>query len=619
MPYKVAVQNEKHAALSDVLSKATENAQDGQTLGLTQGLNLYDAPETRINAVDAPTPDQAKAALDFVKQTMDQQLGAGTADRVLGRAALKDPNKIEVGELKAVSEQFQVELDALAEQLATPNNPVVQKWNAAANSGVVPESKDPQMDMQALLADEAVEWKVATSGSGGALIATLPNGTGAVVKIEGQEGVAKAGALSTALTGAFGGPGGYEVAAVTNESQNAAGKAALTAKVEAMKVENADNPSAMHHLNKHTASLAQDDVGVAKMNFVSGTQLNKLGLQDKLALLQTGQLAKEIGRAAALCPVIGLVDHAAPKETGLPTNLSNFLINEETGKIAPIDFDAKDLANGQHGAPKAGEGVQKLLELATEASQSRQSFENVVARMTEDYFSEVPNGTELAGALSSLSAVGNNEGLFSDVERKAVKTMISNDLGRQQAVGLLQGAVEGLQYLQQNEQNIKEGLAAANMGDPANLEKGFEAVRNVDFAKMRQDMERFSQGQSNKRSVRDMLQSAGSSIKQTVTEKLGIDAKSKLERAEKQLARRQDHVENLKERRTDLTQQLSSQNLSMEDRADLTKAAAKVDSALARNQAKVNKGQLDVAKLTMKAAHQGQSGGAKKGVAAAVG
>lgn len=620
MSFKVVTAKEEVTALSDILSKFTENAQDAQTLSLERAENRFSgASETFVKSEDAPGPEAAKAALDFVKQTMDQQLGAGTADRILGQAPLKDPSKIDVGELKAIGAQYQLELDGLQQQLATPNNALVQKWNAAATSGANPAPKGAQENMEALLADPNVQWKVATSGSGGALIATKPDGTGAVVKIEAQDGVQKAGALSAALTGAFAGPGGYEVAAVTDESANNLGKAALTAKVEAMKQDNAGNEKAMLHLNKHTASLAKDDTGIAKMNFVSGTQLNKLGLQDKLALLQTGQLAKEIGRAAALCPAVGLVDHAAPKEAGLPTNMSNFMMNEETGKIAPIDFDAKPLKNGNFGAPRAGEGMQKLMELVQTASQSKANFERVVNLMTEDFMSGGER-TELAGAISALSPSGNNEGLFSDVERKAVATLMTPEIARQQAVGLLQGAVEGLEYLQQNEQHIKTELAAVNMGDPDNLEVGFAAVQDGNFAKMRQDLDGFAQGQehSTRRSVRDMLQSAKQSVKQTVTEKLGIDAQSKLERAERQLARRQEHVDNLKERRADLTQQLSAQNLSLEDRAELKNAAAKVDKALARNQSKVNAGQLDVAKLTLKAAHQAQGGAGKKGVAAAV-
>ncbi|MEN3943374.1 hypothetical protein WJU23_18885 [Prosthecobacter sp. SYSU 5D2] len=58
-----------------------------------------------------------------------------------------------------------------------------------------------------------------------------------------------------------------------------------------------------------------------------------------------------------------------------------------------------------------------------------------------------------------------------------------------------------------------------------------------------------------KTSVRDMLKSAASSLKNTIKEKLGLDDQSKLERMEKQLAKRENHVADLEKRKAavDLT------------------------------------------------------------------
>ncbi|MBK8041101.1 MAG: hypothetical protein IPK22_28800 [Verrucomicrobiaceae bacterium] len=487
MPYKTPTENEKSAALSDVLPKFTENALDNQVLALTHGTNLYDAKETRIDAVDAPQPDQALAALDFIRKTMDQQMGVGTADRILSRVSLKNPNQIDVGELKAIGQAYALELDVLRQQLEDPNNAVAQKWAAAANGQAVPAAKGAAESLQELLENPDVEWKVSTSGSGGALLAVTPDKKGAVVKIEEKSAVQKASALSSALANGFSAGGGaYEVAEVADESENVAAKQLLQEKVEQLKVDNADNPAALRHLENHAKQLNNNDIGVGKMKFVSGVQLNKLPLPDKLALLQNGQLAHEIGKAAVLCPVAGLADHAAPGVTGLPTNMSNFMINEETGKIAPIDFDAKDLDNGNYGVKQAGAGVKKLAELASKACHSAADFDQVVSGMMQAF--DGGTNSEVADAMGALSPNGNNEGLFSDVERKAVAPLMNEEIAKKQAVAMLSGVIDGLAYLQEHQKTIQEGLAAAGMGDPDELDEGFQAVKGMDFPEMRQEM-----------------------------------------------------------------------------------------------------------------------------------
>ncbi|MEN3943373.1 hypothetical protein WJU23_18880 [Prosthecobacter sp. SYSU 5D2] len=65
-----------------------------------------------------------------------------------------------------------------------------------------------------------------------------------------------------------------------------------------------------------------------------------------------------------------------------------------------------------------------------------------------------------------------------------------------------------------------------------------------------------------KTSVRDMLKTAASSLKNTIKEKLGLDDQSKLERMEKQLAKRENHGADLEKRKADVDRALADPNVA---------------------------------------------------------
>jgi hypothetical protein len=345
-----------------------------------------------------------------------------------------------------------------------------------------------------------VTWKVSESGSGGALLAIKPDGTGALIKIEGQEGAQKAVALSNVMKKAFAGGGGaFEVAGVSMETDNQRGLKALASKLKDMG-KSTDDPLVKKAIEKHLENLAKgadQGLGVSKMDFVAGDQLNKLPLNDKAALLQTGQLANELGKAIVLCPMAGLCDHGAPNIPGqsLPTNLSNFMIDGETGRLAPIDFDTKDV-DGHYGVARAADGVDALAQFVQSASASQVGFDAAVNQMLQD--GEDGQRTPLADAMKALTnPQGPVEGLISETEYKAVAAVVDDPaIKRKQAVELLKGVVDGLDYTKQNAATMKAGFVQAGHGmTAADMDRVTTTLGGLDLNQMKQNLGAFSTAQ----------------------------------------------------------------------------------------------------------------------------
>ena len=500
MPFQTRTEHKDRVAFSDILDSFAQERANKQPLTLKQVPGGHDVLDVHSSGLlgrkKADTAEQ-RAAFDLIKQAMDQQLGPGTADRLFREAGMEDREHITLGELQAVGQSFNQVQDAFRQQAADLTRPSLQTWTAAAATGVPGASRGAVQNLEDLLANETVTWNVSQSGSGGTLIARLPDGTGAVVKIESQEAVTKAGLLSQVLNQAYGAGGGvYEVATVTNESSNDAAKTALQQKVAEMRQQAGLPSNAADFLDKHTAALSRQDVGIGKMNFVAGIQLNNLPLDDKMALLQSGQLAKELGKAAVICPMVGLADHASASTDYyiVPTNLSNFLVDPATAKLTPIDFDTKDLPGGRYGVNGSGEGVKALTDLVERATLSQADFDRVVTTMVNEY-KEGGNRTPLCATMNSLNPNGEHEGLFSTPQGRAVGPLLTDELLRQQAIEMLKGTIDGLEYLQQNENHIRTGMAAIpNAGQPADQDKAFAAVAGKDFAAMRQNVTSLAEG-----------------------------------------------------------------------------------------------------------------------------
>lgn len=514
MPYTTNEARKDNVSFSGILDALKEdrlNTQTDKTLRLNReadgSMNLKQHTGfSRFFGGDAVKQDRAQkeqGAAELIAKGLDNELGPGAGKELLQQAGVVD-NKITGPKLEVLERLHEERLREIQTRVATPERDTVAKWRNAADNGQPGPPKAAQGSMQELLNNPNITWKVSESGSGGALIGITGDRQGVIIKIEGLEGAEKATALSETMNRAFPNGSAFEVAHVTNETQNQAGLTALKTKLEALK-DTARDPLVKQTLEKHLNNLNNaDGFGVSKMGFVAGEQLNKLSMDDRVAMLQSGGLAKELGKAAVVCPMAGLKDHAAPCNDylALPTNMSNFMVDGNTGKLAPIDFDTDPVGlapgtnNMVYGVRNSASGVESLSTFVAQATASQEAFDQAVTAMVRD----CADGHQRTPLSNVMQALANPdapmEGLFTPNEGKAVGAVVTQDaFRRQQAVALLGGVAEGLEYVQQNEPTIRQGFAHAGHGmSAADMDRVHTAVHGVNFQAMKQNIQSLAAG-----------------------------------------------------------------------------------------------------------------------------
>jgi hypothetical protein len=441
-----------------------------------------------------------QAAVDIIKLGIDNRLGPGAGSEVFRLAGVNEAS-ISGRQFEAVMNRYNEYAEQLKAALVNGDRANVNQWKNAAANPVPDPSKALPGELQNLLKDSQIKWKLSDSGMGGALIGVKANGQGVVVKIEDSQATQKAALLSSLMKQALPpGSGAFEVAGVTDETMNQAGVAALKEKLTQLSKEFAKDPDKVDVLKKHQKLLESGkDLGVTKMDFVAGTQLNKLTLDDRAAMLQSGVVARELGKAAAICPVMGLCDHASPTGSGLPTNLSNFMMDSNTGKLAPIDFDIKPSKDfpGTFRADSAVNGVEELTTYLQAATASQEAFNAAVNDLVEDA-KMGSERTPLCNCLMGLTQPeGNVEGLFSPKENEAVQNLVNNQaLQRQLAVDLLKGAAEGLQCVKENQATINQAMASTeHVLNAAETEKLAAVLGGADFQAIQQNLDSLARDQ----------------------------------------------------------------------------------------------------------------------------
>lgn len=492
MPYNFSDVIKEKQSFTSMMSRLNAETSSGEVLRMTSTGEGRDK-QYQIKADATPaTANQSELLAATLKAAIDRQLGPGSGAEVFARANLNNGGQLRGTDLQALNTQFNALAQEVRQNLGNPDRPRVAGWREAGNAAPA-NSKAATESLQELAQDPNVQWRVSESGGTGALIAIKPDGNGVVIKIEPVDAVQQSVQASNALQAAYGGDNGaFEAAPVSDETHNAAGKQALRQKLQSM-ADTTPDARKREILLDHIANLDANDgaTGVSKMGFVNGTQVNNLSLDDKVALLQTGQMARELGKMAVLCPQAQLGDHAGPmneERANATTNLSNFMLAQQGAKLAPIDLDIK------HGTAGVATGVEDLAALVQEATASRQGFENVVNKLVADAGGAGAPQTPLADCMKALTnPAANVEGLFSEQELVAVDGVVNTDaMRRQQATALLEGVIDGFDYSQQNAQRMNDGLAGPNGLSGADMGRIQTANDSIDVAQARQQLEHYS-------------------------------------------------------------------------------------------------------------------------------
>lgn len=173
-----------------------------------------------------------------------------------------------------------------------------------------------------------------------------------------------------------------------------------------------------------------------------------LPLNDKVAMLQNGVVAEQLGKATIYGQLAGICDHVAITDGGT-NNLSNFMIGPKTGKLAPIDIDTKNINVEETnkspfcGVKGAGGALKDLAGFVKDASASPEALAVAISNMVKEQQSMVTAKTLRQNPLAMLTVPDGEEGLIkpSTAESRLLKeTRIEGTAGyldaRQDLIGI---------------------------------------------------------------------------------------------------------------------------------------------------------------------------------------
>ncbi|MBL9183090.1 MAG: hypothetical protein JNN17_13200 [Verrucomicrobiaceae bacterium] len=452
-------------------------------------------------------------AVQLVYDSLQREVGQHAAELLWDRNKMEN-GRVTVGQIKDLHDSVKNFHQAQAVIRGQMND-----WDQRRQQNAIPLAA-PSLD--ALTAAPVAQLKVSAQGSGGAIL--TPSG---VAKVE-----------HSAM-----GRGAYETAQVAAEAfgMNSpdcplqftpvalyTDPASLQAAHQTLSAFKATPAGANNHLvDRHLQTLdptspKAGDAGVSVAARVDGRPLNRLNIEEKIALFQGGQLAADIGKASVLCPVLGLNDHVGPNGNGKlgpgffaagQQNISNLMLDNQTGRLVAIDYaptakgtiTAQGMSNG-YGAAGPDNAVASLAAFVTRAAESPEAYEEAVTQML------ARNGTvcPLAGTMTAFLKPDDADGdsYLSHEEKLAFDLHVTPEQQRAFAEQMLKGAVEGLSYLQQHQQELAQAVENSsrrcgmtegyrrNFLQPqemANLHMGLEGMN---FAHLRANLAAVSQGQA---------------------------------------------------------------------------------------------------------------------------
>lgn len=477
---------------------------NGGTVELKVHTELFNNPLT--------AKENSQNAVQLVYDALHREVGQHAAEVLWERNQMEN-GRVTVGQIKDLHNSVQNFHQARALISGQMND-----WSQRRQQNAMPLAA-PSLD--ALTAAPVAELKISDQGSGGAIL--TPSG---VAKVE-----------HSAM-----GRGAYETAQVAAEAfgMNSpdcplqftpvtlyTDPASMQAAHQALTNFKATPAGAENQLvDRHLATLDPTspnagDAGVSVAARVDGRPLNRLKIEEKIALFQGGQLAADIGKASVLCPVLGLNDHVGPNGNGKrgpgffaagQQNISNLMLDNQTGRLVAIDYaptpkgdiTAKGMSNG-YGSAGPDNAVASLASFVTRAAESPEAYEEAVNQMLARNGSVCP----LAGTMTAFLKPDHADGdsYLSHEEKRAFDLHVTPEQQRAFAKQILNGAVEGLSYLQAHQQELAQAVENSSQRcgmtegyrrnfiqpqEMANLHVGLEGMN---FPHLRANLAAVSQGQ----------------------------------------------------------------------------------------------------------------------------
>lgn len=504
----------KKVTFSSMMEAFRGNVEDGNALESEGALKFTPASKDTgwkstlsvEPGLTMPDPE----ALAFIKNGLDIELGPGKSEEVFRRAGLDGATQVTGQQLLALEEGYKQVRAQILTPLQSPNRPTVDSWKKAVTSGVSDGNPATEMPLKDLLQHKDATFTISKSGSGGAIIVTIPGNKGAVIKLEELESVEKAGKLSSVMKDTLPtGPKGFNVSdveTVTDLSSNKETVDLLVSKLKGMQNQDGMTDVQLSHIAKHLKKLEDPEIsksiGISKMEFVPGVQVNMLPLDDKVALLQSGVLAEQVGKAAIYGQLAGLCDHVAITDGGT-NNLSNFMIDPKTGKLAPIDLDTKDVNLGTdkppfYGVKGSGPALKDLAEFVKQAGESPEAMSEAISKMVLEQKSGVGQKTPLQEPLCLMTVPEGREGLVkgdTSEARLLKETLSSPEIKERQAISMLKGISSALKEVGGDKEKLKASFEKHKSGmDPQEFEDFTNAIDGIDFDKLDRQIDQYEKG-----------------------------------------------------------------------------------------------------------------------------
>lgn len=395
--------------------------------------------------------DQQRAA-SVVLTTLSNEIGAARAMAVFNNAGLDINNtKFKVSDLGKIQEGIgQQILQKWSHEPAHLNNP--QEHEEFVQQGVL-----------GVMNDDNSQWNMASQGAGLTLL-----GNGVVVKLDSTSNVRCGEEISKLMTRVLNNAAGD----IPFEAPRFAGVHGLNPEVEEvdrikamLEQQKVTNPDKMikiqDNLDKLNDDLELPNQALAKMDMVPGKMLNELSTAEKLALFKSPQFAQDIGKAAVLCPMFGLNDHVAPSTDGSvqfgvgTSNLSNLMLNQQTGKLAIIDYATQE-NGGRIGAINPQNAIGFLKDYVEGASLDANQLHRSAVQACRDG-AHGSYETPLCGTMSKFLQADNEH--FFSLDEKAALSSLSVEDKLNFAKNMMRGAVDGLEYVHQNQQVFEQAYA----------------------------------------------------------------------------------------------------------------------------------------------------------------
>ena len=337
----------------------------------------------------------------------------------------------------------------------------------------------PQNSIQKVLTTQSSTVKYSDSGSGGAILVMpgpdLP--VGAAIKVEGEKNIKKAEMTGKLMENFFKdatGPQPFaapriQVFRKEQFNQIPGLQASLEGTVDSLQGhDNVQKRSGFDATKKAIGDVAAGKTGVLMMEFAEGVQINKMPTADKEMLVRSDGFAQTLGRAMAPSMVLGLSDHLGGGLNGV-SNVSNLMYSTKTGTLSVIDYDS-DIEPVDQQVPDGAFRVQRpsgpkqLGEMRTfleKAGESPEAFEKAVDDMVKG---EKTPFRSLMFAVNnhgpdSLFGVNKSSTLVKPkIEDVAANKEITMEERRRFAANILIGAVDGMEYVQKNQQVLENAV-----------------------------------------------------------------------------------------------------------------------------------------------------------------